>query len=367
MHGALLLSVLLGCGPRERVAWDALDAEDTVEDIAVGLVLFGVVRETDRMELVGPHVAGGTLLMQAESRGRDASGWRVEVLDPSIVTATILEVHDDFAIDVELHFLTEGTTDLFVIDDDGAVLDVQSLRVRAPVAAELVPWEELQVAQAASVQAKPLPEGPIHTVHGADVDFALTWLDQADTRLMGGQLLTIDGDIPAGVSTQVLFTGELDVLRMGVEPRTRLGTFTVELYAADILRATQDLFVHGADEVDAVQLEIAVGAGFEQEGAARAVVLAGDDALVGAPVRFQWEDRSEVGTVLLFHNDGSGASTPVTACFEGPEVDVCTESTVPGIPTGVADRTADEACGCQATPRFRPFDWLRRRRHTYMP
>ena len=111
--------------------------------------------------------------MDVSARSDAGTSLRFDVLEPSIASVTVVDV-GEVSHEVDIQFLDEGTTELFVIADDGTVLDAQTLRVRAPVSAELTPWEELQATRSSGRPVVPRRPGTLHTVQGAFVDLALT-------------------------------------------------------------------------------------------------------------------------------------------------------------------------------------------------
>jgi hypothetical protein len=240
------------------------------------------------------------------------------------------------------------------------VLDIERLRVRTPVEARVTPYEELLLSSGGGPRPQPPLAGTVHTVQGALLDLVVSYVDRLDAALAGGQLLTVAADFPARIDHEVVFTGEVDVLALDVGPRAPTEPLPIQLIAGADAVATLDLIVHDDAEVDGVVLDVAEGV---DEGAALARVMAGSQSLAGAQVTFSWGGRSEVGSVLLFAKDDDVPSTPVTACFAGPDGDVCVDGAVPGDPTSVASRAeGDRSCGCQAQTTSPSWGWLARRR-----
>jgi len=338
----LILLSMTACGPREKVRWDTLDDADDVDDVITAIFTLGGI-ESDREAIAGPHVAGGSLQIQAFRRGAITTDWRAITLDADIARVQRSSSEPERLL-VDLTVLAEGTTDLFVVDGDGAVLDVQTLPVRAAAGVDLVPYEWLHTGEAWAVDA-----GELHTVHGADLSLLVTWTDRTGARLRGGKLLRVDADPPVGVGVGVAETSELDVLTLSIDRDAPLGSFDAELYAGDTFAARQTIIVHAADEIDALELVV-----HEQgaSGAARALArTSAQEELLGAPVTFRWDGEEATGTVLLFED---GDPTLVEACAGR----VCTSAELPGSPTGVADRAPASADGCGCATSGQSGAWL---------
>lgn len=339
---------MLGCSDADPVEWDPVEG-DTFGDTNQ------LFQSRPRAgELVGPHAEGTQMVL--ELGGADISGARFKVLETSVATATLDEERGPFIL--VLDFLKEGSTDLYAIDHDGTVLDVETLRVRRPQSVRVSPYEGLQYARGGGKPTEPT-EGPVHTVQGALLDLVVSYVDRVGATLAGGGVIQVDADFPPRIDHEVLFTGELDVLSLDIGANAPVETLPITLSAGDV-STTVDLVVHDRDDVTGVTLEYSSGA---EDGAAIARVFHDTQELAGASVTFSWDGSSEVGSVLLVDTDSEVASTTVTACFEDTDPPVCTEASVPGAPTGVLSRSAgDRGCsGCAATDAP-SWGWLARRR-----
>ncbi len=142
---SMLLALLVGCGGNP-VVWDAVETGNVFDNVATATLLFGAV-EADGRDIAGPHISGGTLTVNARPlKGLQPKAWPVRSLAPDIASVESLRSGSTGVI-VELAFHQPGTTDLVLYDENGHVLDVQTLRVRDPEDVELLAWDDLTLQQ----------------------------------------------------------------------------------------------------------------------------------------------------------------------------------------------------------------------------
>lgn len=330
-----LLSMVLGCST--PVVWDAVESGNVFDNVATAMLLFGAV-EPDGRSIEGPHLSGGTLKVNARPlKGLQPKGWPVVSLAPEIASVESLAVGSSGVI-VELAFHQPGTADLVLYDENGNVLDLQTLRVRDPEGVELLAWDDLTLQR-----DEPLDD-PLHLVPGSQVSLAVSWKDALDNRLLGGGVLEFDDDeIPGGVDASGRFTGETDVLELFVDDDVDPERFELQLGASGE-DFTWEVEIHEAGDVDAFETIQTEPRG-DTQGTLQVLALVDDDRVVGAPITFDWGlGLPQVGTVLLWDNrvDGDNGPTLVEACYQ----DYCEDLEIPGVPTGVIGAVAP--CGCSS-------------------
>lgn len=350
----MLLLWGLACADRPQVVWDAIGSGDAVQDVVIRFVLFGAVQEGDRAAIDGPHVAGGALRMRVTSHQGRGEGWSVSVLEPAVASVEE-QLPDAGGLEVALAFHRPGTTLLHVFDEEGAVIDVQRLEVRAPEAAELRAWEDLAAGEAT-------PLGPeLHLVAGTDASIAVSWLDGEGRELLGGGLLaaaTVDG---GAVSAGVGFDGDLDVLALDVPRDAEPGSWPLALWLADAAEPVEEraVTVHARSEVDGLSLasvEAERGEDGFTSGTVRAAVSAAGTRMLGAEVDWTWEGGEASGSVLYW-DSAAGGPVEATACF----ADLCETIALPGTPTGAGDDDAPlspGSCGCASSGAAGAWPWL---------
>jgi MYXO-CTERM domain-containing protein len=320
---------LLGCGPGP-VVYDAVGADDAVDDLVYAMLLFGTTEpDADRIDAL--HVAGGSLEINVR-RTRSIGGlkWSATTLDPDIAEVVAADTTAD-GLTLTLAFHRAGLTDLFILDHDGAVIDLQPLEVRDPASVDLVDWADLAAG------SDDAAGDPVHVVAGTDPDLAVRWRDDQGRALVGGDLLAIDGTPATGVSAFTEFASEADVLHLEIDPDAPRSSFDLTLSAADAT-FQREFQVHPRMEVDRVELEDRESP--DGGGVVRANVFAGADALAGADVVFSWDRDEATGTALAWE---PGPTTTVQACFD----QVCDSVVLLGQPTGVVGEPS--GCGCGST------------------
>lgn len=342
----MFLLSLLACGPADQVVWDATTLSDDLGDVTLAIFTVGLAQDEDSALLDVSNAAGTSLELLVRDRGgRPVTGWTVDTLDPDICQAVVTagETVED-VLPVTVHFRAEGSTDLFVIDAEGAVVDWQPVEVRQPRDAELFAYEALAVdvrAPLARIDALP---GSLGTV-------AVSWMDLDGEPLVGtGLLAAATDDAALTVADNARLEGRaFEAFDLAVAEDASPGDRTVALAANGEPVRDVTVRVHDAADVTALRLDVAVDT--DDEGAAgnvRAVVLAEDVELFGVPVTWR-DDGEEVGTGSWVEVRGEpGESRALEACFG----DRCETVDVPGHVVSVGSPLATEpvgACGGCAT------------------
>lgn len=308
----LLLSVL-ACGPADQVVWDSTTAADGLADVTVAMFTLGLAQDEDSALLDVPNAAGTSLdLLIRDRGGRPVTGWTVDTLNPDVAQAVVPAgelVEDDLPVTV--HFRGEGSTDLFVIDANGAVVDWQPIEVRQPRGAELFAYEALAVDVRAPLEQVDVLPGSLGTV-------AVSWVDLSGDPLVGTGLL--DADTPDDALTvgnnDALEGRAFEAFDLAVADDAAPGDRTVALTANGEAVRDVTVRVHDTASVTAVRLDVAVDT--DDEGASgnvRAVVLADEVELFGVPV--EWRDGGEaVGVGSWVQISGNpGESRTLEACY----------------------------------------------------
>ncbi|MEQ1566535.1 MAG: MYXO-CTERM sorting domain-containing protein [Myxococcota bacterium] len=332
----LLVLGWLGCG-RSPVVYDSVGTGDAIDDLVYATLLFGRA-ESDEDQILGPHAAGSVLTINAR-RKRSVGGlrWFATTLNPEIAQVVAADT-STAGLTLTLSFVRPGTTDLYILDQDGVVLDVQPLRVREAVEAGLVPWDDL-----AAGSDTPL-DGPVHLVGGTTTSLAVTWRDSAGVPLDGGDLLVVDGAAAtAGVVVYSEFTGGVDVVTIEVDAGAPAGTFPIAV-GSDTFEVEHDIVVHTRAEVDRLSL-VQVPSADGEGGLVLAELDAGGDRLVGAAVVFRFDGEEHLATGFTWE---PGPTTTVEACFDAVP---CQTVVLAGKPVTFTDAEADPgACGCSGAP-----------------
>jgi MYXO-CTERM domain-containing protein len=341
-----LLLVLVGCGADHQVVWDDAASDDVAADVAIRILTLGAATEGDRALVEGLHASGTSLGMVLSARGGESvEGWTVDSADADICQV-VADGGGTGELPISLLFRQQGSTDLFVHDADGAIVDWQSIEIRDPANAEVFAYDALTVGESEALDA-------LDVIPGSAATFAVAWT-------------TSDGDPLAGTGILAVSTSGLDVT---VAPSDALqgnafeafdltigadATNTAVQIAAGDTRVRQlSVVVHDPSEITGVTLESAFTPGETDDegstGTIRAVVSAGDTPLFGVPVT--WTDEgAEVGTGawVEIEGDSPGESHEITGCWQ----DLCETLTAPGHVVAtfspVAPDINPEACGCAA-------------------
>jgi MYXO-CTERM domain-containing protein len=338
---------LWGCGGGgHAVIYQPVDDDDWLDELASRVLLTGG-REDLSGALDGPHVTGGSLRLVATRRRDPPTAWTAETLEPEIAEVGSALATDD-GIELELWFHRQGTTELFLLDGSGTVIDVQRLTVRDPVGLELLSWDDL-----AAGGGGPLPD-PVHLVPGSRSTLAVSWVDSSGAALLGGGLVQIEGSSATpGVSVRHTFDGQADLLDLDIELTAPSGVFPVEI-SAPTASLSRRIEIHDRDKVDEVKLVERTFDDDTASGTLIAEVYVGGDRMVGAPVLFTSPfDEAQEGTVVEWRQEDS-VPTPITACFDG----VCDTLEIPGRIVSISDGFSEPpACGCRSTAGTSPA-WL---------
>lgn len=339
-----LLPLLAACGPADRVVWDDPAATtDAVADVTVALFTLGVAHDDDRALLDAFHAAGTSLELRVVDRsGGSVAGWTVDSLDPDIcqvVTDTGDQLSD--ALPVTVYFRRAGSTDLFVKDASGAVLDWQPVEIRDPAEAEVFAYEALAVDVRAPLDA-------VHVLPGAAATLAAAWVSGEGNPLSGTGLLdatTADEGLSVAPS-DALAAQSFEAFDLVISEDAPLGEATVALSSDGELVRDLPVHVHDPADVTGVRLDVAVDGGEDgASGNVRAVVLTDAAELVGVPVTWR-DDGVEVGSGSWVVVQGDpGESRTLEACYG----EVCDAVDVPGHVVSIGSPVADEvpgSCGC---------------------
>jgi MYXO-CTERM domain-containing protein len=328
---------ILGCGGGHDVIYQPVDDDDWLDELASRVLLQGGHEDLSGA-LDGPHVVGGTLRLVATRRQDPPTAWTAETLEPEIAEVGAALATAD-GLELELLFHQQGTTEMFLLDGSGTVIDVQRLSVRDPVGLELLSWDDLAAGGGGA-----LPD-PVHLVPGTRARLAVSWVDSSGEALLGGGLVEIEGsDATPGVTVQHTFDGQVDLLTLTVEDSAPSGLFPVEI-TAPTASSSRRIEIHDRSKVDRVEL---VERQFDEEtasGTLIALVYVGDDRMVGAPVLLSSPfDEAQQGTVVEWREE-PGAPTPITACFEN----VCDTVEIPGRIHQISDGSSEpSSCGCRS-------------------
>jgi hypothetical protein len=344
-----LLAILACVAVDRRVDWET--PSDDALLAAAGDSLLGLSggATAGRAPVEAVHALGSTLEVVLDARGiGSADGWTIESLDADICQV-VQHNEEGSAPSFTLYFRAAGTTDLYVLDDDGVVVDWQGIEVRDPQAILVYAYESL-------TSGADVPVESIHVLPGTRATYAVGWA-AADGALMAGAGLvtvgTLDGDVSVVANTELQPQG-FDAFDVVVAADARAGTETLALSAGNTLTRDLPIVVHAAREVDGVALAVDVDTQVDEEtGTTRTAGVVRGEARVGeqplAGVVFTWtDDGVEVGEGTWVEIGGKGPDDlhDITACYG----EVCATERVAGhILSTWAPESAEDAlvpCAC---------------------
>ena len=355
-----LLAILACVAVDRRVDWET-PADDALL-AAAGDVLLGEGGGTTegRAPVEAVHALGSTLDVVLDARGiGSAEGWTIESLDADICQVV---QHNEEGSDPSftLYFRAAGTTDLYVRDSDGVVVDWQGIEVRDPQAILVYAYESLTSGADVPVEA-------IHVLPGARATYAVGWADVNGEVMAGAGLVTVgalDGDVSV-VANAGLAPQGFDAFDVVVADDAGAGTETLALSAGNTLTRDLPVVVHARSEVDGVALAVDVDTLVDEEsgatstaGVVRGEARVGTQALAG--VVFTWSDDGvEIGEGTWVEIGGKGPDDlhDITACYG----DVCATERVAGhIVSTWAPESTDEplACACATGTAGGMAGWL---------
>ncbi len=355
-----LLAFLACVAVDRRVDWET-PADDALL-AAAGDSLLGLSggATEGRAPVEAVHALGSTLDVVLDARGiGSADGWTIESLDADICQVV---QHNEEGSDPSftLYFRAAGTTDLYVLDTDGMVVDWQGVEVRDPQAILVYAYESLTSGADVPVEA-------IHVLPGARATYAVGWADGNGEVMAGAGLVTVgalDGDV-AVVSNAGLAPQGFDAFDVVVSEDARAGTETLTLSAGTTLTRDLPIVVHATGEVDGVALAVDVDTQVDEEtGATRTAGVVRAEARVGeqplAGVVFRWtDDGVEIGEGTWVEIAGKGPDDlhDITACYG----EVCTTERVAGhIVSTWAPESAEDplACACATGSATDMAGWM---------
>ncbi len=286
----------------------------------------------------GPHCAGCRVfvrLWNADDEGM--SGWSFEAEDPTMVTVSA-GTDVVTSADLTLQFLKPGATTVRAIDDRG------ELRAELPVSSEevasyrVVPWPDLRLTAADHEvldDRLTVVAGSSHWGREAPA-FGVQWLDGGGSLITGIGLLRVEPE-PTPVAATSTDTGlvqeqptsptltisdgswrQAEVIAVrGVDAPG--GPYPYRVLAADRPMGTLD--VHVVDSADATTFEV-ISRELQRPSMERPITVllsrvrtADGHRVLGAPVRWSWEEEVVDAAGVAF--SGSGDSVSVAATLTG--------------------------------------------------
>ncbi len=344
-----LLAFLACVAVDQRVDWET--PSDDALLAAAGDSLLGLTggATAGRAPVEAVHALGSTLEVVLDARGiGSADGWTIESLDADICQV-VQHNEEGSAPSFTLYFRAVGTTDLYVLDDDGLVVDWQGIEVRDPQAILVYAYESLTSGADAPVES-------IHVLPGTRATYAVGWAAADGALMAGAGLVTVgalDGDVSVVANTELQPQG-FDAFDVVVAADAPAGTETLALSAGNTLTRDLPIVVHATGEVDGVALAVDVDTQVDEEtGATRTAGVVRGEARIGeqplAGVVFTWtDDGVEVGEGTWVEIGGKGPDDlhDITACYG----EVCATERVAGhILSTWAPEAAEEAlvpCAC---------------------
>lgn len=355
-----LLAILACVAVDRRVDWET-PADDALL-AAAGDSLLGLSggATEGRAPVEAVHALGSTLDVVLDARGiGSADGWTIESLDADICQV-VQHNEEGSEPSFRLYFRAAGTTDLYVRDSDGIVVDWQGIEVRDPQAILVYAYESLTSGAEAPVES-------IHVLPGARATYAVGWADANGEVMAGAGLVTVgalDGDVSV-VANAGLAPQGFDAFDVVVADDAGAGTETLALSAGTVLARDLPVVVHARSEVDGVALAVDVDTLVDEEsgatstaGVVRGEARVGAQALAG--VVFTWSDDGvEIGEGTWVEIGGKGPDDlhDITACYG----EVCATERVAGhiVSTWAPESTDDPlACACATGTAGGMAGWL---------
>lgn len=338
--------LLLACTGPSVVEWYGTSSDDVAEDVALTIFTLGLATGgEDRAEVAATHAAGTELRMRLVDASGGSDHLSLVSLSPTICSATE-EGTDGEGWTYDLLFSTAGSTDLYVTDEDGAILDWQPIEIRDATAATIYAYDALTVGDVA-------PLDQLDVLPDAAATMALAWASSTGEALSGTGILDVSSDLD-GVTTRPTDALEssayesFDVLLASDAPA---GSGTLSISAAGTAVRELPIVVHDPSEVSAVELQADIeestgDTGYAADGTIRAHVSAGDVTLQGVGV--VWKQDGEPygqGTWVRVHGETANTSHTIEACFGDLCDEVVTGAEIESVEDSVETPRAFQ-CGC---------------------
>lgn len=343
---------LLACSNEAELGWSL--EEDALLSSTIGESLLAAIVSADGREVVaGPHVVGGSLAMVVRhpNPSKAVDGWRLVSSDETIV-AVLAQETGPGQLTAELLLEGVGEAAVQVLDEAGAVVDAQAVRVAAPSVCVVEPYTDLIAGAGPPVGS----DGTLALVEGGEVSLVVTWKDAEGTVLTGGGVLSVllEAAGVGKVRAQTVAPFTLNNADAFTLEGLAVTTAPVRLsaYAGEDELTVWSVDVFPVEGVDALSLETdfapeaASGNGRARIGWVRVDAFAGVRRVIGAPLVWL-EDDVEVGQAAYAELVESVDERTIRVCVRGTAV--CDEITEFARLGALGDATLEEpeaGCGC---------------------